>query len=527
MWAKGQDDLCVHLIIQRVPESSNPGRLQRLRELVGSLGLIEAMWRVVFSLYLRVEALLTLRNLSHHQKQYEVAAEVERQLAVTPIVSKSGMVHRFSEDDLARIRALDLDIMIRCGARILKGGILTSARHGVLSMHHADNRENRGGPAAFWEVYERRPYTGFIIQRLTEELDGGEVLFRGSVATEPFYLRNQVVVSERSAVHLQNMVRRVLAGSVVPEEPALYYGPLYKHPRLGVGLRYILRSMAAMARILVRKKLGIHERWSVAYLTGPWQGAVLRRRKAIRNPPDHFLADPFAVSMPDGRRFIFVEDYVYTKGKAVISAYEVDESQAARLVGTALEEDFHLSFPFVFRHEGEIYMCPETGARGQIRLYRCVSFPLQWELRKVLVDGVRAVDTMIFPHGGKWWMLTCINQSGLGSASDLYVYHSASPLGEWEPVASNPVIADASRGRNGGLLWSGSRIFRVAQRPGFALYGRACSIYRIDRLDEDGYEETLVQDVEPCFDPGIAGIHHLHQDGDLLVFDFVRNERAR
>ena len=38
----------------------------------------------------------------------------------------------------------------------------------------------------FWEVYNKNPSTGFIIQKLNEELDKGDVLFKGSVITKLF-----------------------------------------------------------------------------------------------------------------------------------------------------------------------------------------------------------------------------------------------------------------------------------------------------------------------------------------------------
>src|SRR6266487_1882408 len=52
-------------------------------------------------------------------------------------------------DDLARIRARGIDVFIRLGFRILRGGILGSARYGIWSYHHGDNRVNRGGPASY------------------------------------------------------------------------------------------------------------------------------------------------------------------------------------------------------------------------------------------------------------------------------------------------------------------------------------------------------------------------------------------
>ena len=48
----------------------------------------------------------------------------------------------------------------------------------MWSLHHDDNRSYRGGPALFWEVFERNPESGTVLQILTDALDGGKVLYR-------------------------------------------------------------------------------------------------------------------------------------------------------------------------------------------------------------------------------------------------------------------------------------------------------------------------------------------------------------
>ena len=70
-------------------------------------------------------------------------------------------------------------MIIRGGKGILTGKILNLCRLGILSIHHGNNEINRGGPPGFWEVFNKEPSSGFIVQRLTEELDGGDVYVKG------------------------------------------------------------------------------------------------------------------------------------------------------------------------------------------------------------------------------------------------------------------------------------------------------------------------------------------------------------
>ena len=87
------------------------------------------------------------------------------------------MVYRYTETDLKLISDRNLDLLIRGGSGILKGDVLSAAKRGILSFHHGDNDWNRGGPAGFWEVFQKKSTTGFVLQLLTEELDGGKILF--------------------------------------------------------------------------------------------------------------------------------------------------------------------------------------------------------------------------------------------------------------------------------------------------------------------------------------------------------------
>ena len=106
------------------------------------------------------------------------------QITVRP--EQTRFSDRFSDDDIRTIASFDLDVVLRFGFRILRGDALEIARHGVWSYHHGDNQKYRGGPAGFWEVFERAPVTGAILQRLNEDLDNGDVLYRSYSSTDKY-----------------------------------------------------------------------------------------------------------------------------------------------------------------------------------------------------------------------------------------------------------------------------------------------------------------------------------------------------
>ena len=524
-WAKEQPDIEIsHLVVYPRHGGS---RFARAVDIFRTQGLYALLSRLLFQLIVAVETLLLKRSKVHgdHYRTCDLSKWVGQALTISPIVSKSGFVYRFSAEDVEKIRALGLDLMIRCGAGILRGEILQAARLGIVSFHHGDNRVNRGSPPGFWECYHEWPQTGFIIQRLTEELDAGDVLVRGAFGTRFYYSLNQAHLYKKSLVHLKHLLKRIAAtGSLPPAEdaPSPYSGILYRTPELHQSLAYGFKLIKRLALRRGAKMLMLRERWGISLLSGKWDKSALWRSIEVRNPRGRFWADPFLCSH-GGKTYCFVEDFVYEANKAHITALEIAGTKVIEH-GIALQEPFHLSFPFLFRYQGELFMCPECFASGQIRIYRCTGFPLQWELERVAMEGVSAVDTVLFEKGGKWWMLTSLDESGTDDyCSELYLFWSDSPLAtSWTPHPRNPIRIDARGGRNAGLIIDGEKVFRLAQRQGFDQYGQGLLVFEIRTISESTYVEALVSEINPAFRKGLRGTHHLSCDGKTTVIDHCR-----
>jgi len=172
-------------------------------------------------------------------------------------------------------------------------------------------------------------------------------------------------------------------------------------------------------------------------------------------------------------------------------------------------------------------MCPETEQAREIRLYKCVEFPLAWKLHRVLRSGVAAVDTSIVRHGGRWWMLTNIDSADIGDyRSELHLFHAEEfDSCDWRPHPANPVIFDSSRARNGGLFCADGNLYRVFQVQGFDVYGESMGVALVKELSSESYMEEVVATIQPTFFPGIEGTHSLSFSGRVLALDFVRRER--
>jgi hypothetical protein len=526
-WAGRQDDLEIsHLFIHAVPQETSAGWWRR-KLAQHRLGAIrKGVFRLIRRLeqaFLRVYYGGRFRN---HTRQYRIDDRIPHTVHLMPQISKSGFVYRFGAEEIAKVRAAGCDVLLRGGSGILRGDILDVTPLGVISFHHGDNRLNRGGPAGFWESYLEWPETGFVLQRLTAELDGGEVLVRGSYSTKWFFLLNQAALFTKANIHLKDLLKKLARDRVLPraEEPTPYSARLFRSPSVVTCIHYVGRIMARLIRKWLYARFHYHYRWSVSFSFTDWRRAVLWRTLAPPSPSGRFLADPF-VWQNQGKTYCLVEDFSFREGVGRISAFAVDR-QGASEPKTALAESFHLSFPFLFEFNGITYMCPECSGSGQIRLYRSVEFPYQWEFVKAIMTGVCAGDTMLFERGGWWWMLTNIDRTGQDDfGSELYLYFADSPLSDsWRPHPANPLKIDSQGGRNAGLLRDGDRLFRAGQLQGFDSYGVGIRIYEICSLSPEDYQERLVTEIKPGFRPGLQGIHHISSTGEVTVVDSAKRE---
>ncbi|GAB4816109.1 hypothetical protein N2152v2_003155 [Parachlorella kessleri] len=165
-----------------------------------------------------------------------------------------------------------------------------------------------------------------------------------------------------------------------------------------------------------------------------------------------------------------------------------------RYLGLALDEPWHLSYPFIFQHQGKMYMVPEGYGSGALRLYRASDFPLRWEFDRVLVDRP-LIDTSLFQWEGRWWMFTSdVKRRHATKNGELEAYYADTPLGPWKPHAHNPLMnGDRQAGaRMGGrvVLYQGS-LLRFGQDC-YETYGHKLVAYRVDQLTPTEFRQSIV-----------------------------------
>ncbi|WP_051119681.1 hypothetical protein [Gillisia sp. CAL575] len=110
---------------------------------------------------------------------------------------------------------------------------------------------------------------------------------------------------------------------------------------------------------------------------------------SITGSSNNYIADPFFIKEKDSF-YLFVEQ----KGieNADIALFVSADGNKYDYKGIVLDEDFHISYPQVFKYKNEFYMLPETKQAENLLLYKARNFPYDWQIEDTLLKGVELKD---------------------------------------------------------------------------------------------------------------------------------------
>lgn len=235
-------------------------------------------------------------------------------------------------------------------------------------------------------------------------------------------------------------------------------------------------------------------------------------------PGKDYWADPFPLSL-DGRRLLFVEEFVDAQNKGIIVCLELLEDGTATRLGVVLDEDAHLSYPQVFEWEGKWYMTVESCEANRVSLYAAEEFPLRWRRVSDLVEGRECVDPTLHHHDGVWYLFGNISESGGGLSDELFLFTADRLDGPYRPHPDNPILSDARMSRPAGRLFThNGKLVRPAQCC-VPIYGAAVVFNEVLELSPLRYRERPMSRLEPDALPGLDGCHTYNVSQGFEVLD--------
>jgi len=94
---------------------------------------------------------------------------------------------------LEDLKELNIDVIINQSQNILKSGLLSIPKIGVINRHNALLPKNRGRLTPFWVLYNNETETGVSIHMVTEELDAGDIIVQKKFKVLPKDTFNSIV----------------------------------------------------------------------------------------------------------------------------------------------------------------------------------------------------------------------------------------------------------------------------------------------------------------------------------------------
>ncbi|HEY5587891.1 MAG TPA: glycosyl transferase [Candidatus Paceibacterota bacterium] len=229
-------------------------------------------------------------------------------------------------------------------------------------------------------------------------------------------------------------------------------------------------------------------------------------------------ADPF-LFVKDEILYLFYEEQKTTFGKGVIKFIETTNLSDWSKPKVVLEENFHLSFPFVFRSGEDLYMIPETAENNSIRLYKPNIDLTKWTYFQTILSGHKYFDSSIIEYNSTFYLFTTIISANIYT---LKLYFSDSLDNTWVEHPCSPICIGNKASRNGGsVIKYNNVLYRPAQNCE-KIYGEKLAIYKINELTKTNYKEKLLyKDVFskqiPFYSIGGHHFNHVIFQNEIIV----------
>jgi hypothetical protein len=434
-----------------------------------------------------------------------------------------------ASDDSAAMRRYDLDFILQFADPESGGDVVATAKYGVWAFQD-ELAQRYCALEVFWQLHRGEPVHRRALTRLTPGR-GRRVFHAGSFRIERSCARTADAGLLGSSEWCARMCREIAIATMGEAEPTLPAAPAADRlPTNREFLWFLGTRAAALARGAFRRMF-LLEYWNIGIVDAPIERVVAEQQPlSVRwlqaAAKLHYHADPFA--LPEDPGAVLFEEYSHVTGLGWISSLpltgDAKPPQRIRL----FDRGTHRSYPFLFSAEGAIFCVPESAADRRVELYRAAHFPDQWQRVGTLIEDFPALDSSLFQHEGRWWLLCTSAEPG--GEHKLHAWHAADFRGPWQPHPLNPLKCDVSSSRPAGRPFTIDGVLYRPAQDCSATYGGAIVVNRIVTLTPLGFAETPAGRIAPAADsPYPDGLHTVCPLGSVTVIDgkrFVFDLRA-
>ncbi len=434
--------------------------------------------------------------------------------------------------------AVEADVLINYTDHALENQEKLDVTYGVWNHLFNEGSSHRTGYEGFWETFTSRPEIGSSLQVVHPKLTHPCTLQKSYSCTHEasVYGTNNPNYWKSSSFAARGLKNIQHGGKGNEAFFSRLNSKQDSSTRSGHSIQTLAPNSVQYTLLLAkkiffkitkkRKYLQNFEQWFLLYSLNPATSSDMSSFIKLVPPKDVFWADPHVIYEND-RYYIFIEELPFVTDKGYLSVIEMDKKGNYTAPKKILEKDYHLSYPNVFKHQGEYYMIPESFDNFTVELYKCVQFPHQWEFIMNLMEGVQAADTTLHFENGKWWLFTNIMENtGASPHDELFLFYTEDTENdfittEWIPHSLNPIVSDVKTARPAGKIFTeNGKTFRPSQNCSHH-YGYGVNINEITLLSETEYKEKLITCIEPDWDKDVIATHSYSKVKGLVVMDGI------
>jgi len=381
------------------------------------------------------------------------------------------------------IRKRQIKVVIKFGMSLLRIN-KNITELDILSFHHGDPETYRGRPAGFYELYDNADRVGIIVQKILNELDGGEVFARAySKITHHSYRKTAINFFKNS----KYLLRKALIN--YKHQKTIKVKELGKNYSLPSNLKVLVFAAKLLTRKFRRLFYGafVQKYWNIVKFKGLpniFEGASLSTTSgAVPTIEEQytFYADPFF--SVDGKK-IRVEALNKKNGMG-----EIIELNSLSLINEGvILKGCHFSYPYSIYDNGGEFLIPEVASHSGP--FMCNMSETN-DRRQYLMglEGYRIIDATIIFNNGFYYLFGELAEN---AADCLSLFYSNELKGPYAPHPDNPIVIDPKSARMGGrIIVKDKKIYRFGQDNCYG-YGDKITISEIEDLSPQSYSERPV-----------------------------------
>jgi hypothetical protein len=244
---------------------------------------------------------------------------------------------------------------------------------------------------------------------------------------------------------------------------------------------------------------------------------VKREYIPLKLSGDCWCADPFICS-ENNEIYVFTEYYLKDKKKGTIAAGKYSNGQLNDMK-IVLEQDYHLSYPCIFKYDSAYYMIPETADNKSIELYKARQFPYDWELVRVFKKGISCVDTTVFIQNNEMYAIGYSFEGRKRKVCSFKLDMENKTLTELDKSE------DDNNGRPAGNIFSFEGMLIRPTQVYRRKYGESIELRQIISLKQGDYREKVLSEIQAT-DIRVYGekrvdrIHTINRIGNMEIIDY-------